>query len=200
MNGQPVNDSAIPGSHTGADRLPPIPREQMTPEQQRVADAIAGGPRGAIRGPFNAWLRSPEMADRFQKVGEYLRFNSSIPAALNEMAILIVARQWTAQFEWYAHHRLAMQAGLPPEIAQAIAERRRPDGMTDDQRLIWEFGTALHRDHGVSDEVFEAVKARFGEAGVADLLAVNGYYVAVSMVLNVARVGLPEGVAPPLAP
>ncbi len=181
-------------------RFPPIPPERMTPEQRQAAEAIAGGPRGGVRGPFNALLRSPALADRFQRVGEYLRFNSSIPAALNEFAILIAAREWSAQYEWYAHHRLAMQAGLSPAIAQAVAEGRRPEGMSADEALVHEFCTELHRSRTVSDATFERARDRFGEQGVVDLLGVSGYYVAVAMVLNVAQVPLPEGVPPPLAP
>jgi 4-carboxymuconolactone decarboxylase len=187
-------------SQTDAGRFPPIPPERMTPEQRGVAEAIAGGPRGGVRGPFNALLRSPALADRFQRVGEYLRFNSSIPPALNEFAILIAAREWSAQYEWYAHHRLAMQAGLSPQIAADLAAGREPEGMSEDERIVWRFCTELHRDRTVSDATFEAAKARFGEQGVVDLLGVSGYYVAVAMVLNVAEVPLPEGVAPPLAP
>lgn len=181
-------------------RFPPIPPERMTPEQRAAAEAIASGPRGGLRGPFSALLRSPVLADRFQRVGEYLRFNSSIPAALNELAILITAREWTAQYEWYAHHRLAMQAGLSPAIAQAIAEGRRPEGMSADEALVYDFCTELHRTRTVSDATFERARARFGEQGVVDLIGVSGYYVAVAMVLNVAQVPLPEGVAPPLRP
>ncbi|MBV1797427.1 carboxymuconolactone decarboxylase family protein [Siccirubricoccus sp. G192] len=193
-------DHLIPADTGEQGRLPPLPAEQLTPEQRRVADGIAGGPRGALRGPFPAMLRSPEVADRFQKVGEYLRFNSSIPADLNEMAILITAREWSAQFEWYAHHILAMKAGLPPGIAAQLAEGKRPEGMTEDQRIIYDFCTELHRTRFVSDATYAAAKARFGEQGVVDLIAVSGYYVAVAMTLNVAQVPLPPGVAPPLAP
>ena len=193
-------DHLIPADTGAQGRLPPLPAEQLTPEQRRVADGITGGPRGALRGPFPAMLRSPEVADRFQKVGEYLRFNSSIPADLNEMAILITAREWSAQFEWYAHHILAMKAGLPPEIAAQLAEGKRPGGMSEDQRIIYEFCTELHRTRFVSDATYAAAKARFGEQGVIDLIAVSGYYVAVAMTLNVAQVPLPPGVAPPLAP
>jgi 4-carboxymuconolactone decarboxylase len=190
--------SAAPNPSEG--RLPPIPPERMSPEQRRVAEAIASGPRGGLRGPFNALLRSPVLADRFQRVGEYLRFNSTIPPALNELAILITAREWSAQYEWYAHHRLAMQAGLSPAIAQAVAEGRRPEGMGEDEALVYDFCTELHRTRTVSDATFERARARFGEQGVVDLIGVSGYYVAVAMVLNVAQVPLPEGVAPPLAP
>ncbi len=189
---------AAPAARAEDARFPPLTSEQMTPEQKRVADAIAGGPRGGIRGPFNAWLRSPDIGDRLQKLGEGVRFNSSIPRDLNEFAILIVAREWTAQYEWYAHHSLAMQAGLPPHVAADLAQGRRPRRMTPDQVLVYEFCRQLHRDHQVSDASFNAVKARFGEQGVIDLIAVSGYYVLVSMTLNTAQTQLPAGVTPPL--
>ena len=185
---------------TGPERLPPRAPEEMTSRQREVAAAISGGPRGGLRGPFQAWLRSPEVADRFQKVGEYVRFNSTIPPALNELAILVTAREWTAQYEWYAHHALAMKAGLPPAIAEAIARGERPEGMAADQRAVYDFATELHRKRSVSDAAYAAVMERFGEQGVVDLIAACGYYVAVAMTLNVSRVPLPEGVAPPLAP
>jgi len=188
------------GDAIGPERLPPLPPESMTPRQREVAEAIAGGPRGGLRGPFQAWLRSPEVADRFQRVGEYVRFRSSIPPALNELAILVTAREWTAQFEWYAHRELAMKAGLPPAIADAIARGERPEGMDEDQRVVYEFAAELHRERSVSDAAYAAVVERFGERGLVDLVAACGYYVAVAMTLNVARVPLPEGVAPPLAP
>jgi 4-carboxymuconolactone decarboxylase len=183
----------------GPERLPPLPEAAMTEQQRRVAQEIAAGPRGSLRGPFNALLRSPEVADRVQRLGEYLRFRSSIPPALNELAILVTARTWRAQYEWWAHHRLAMQAGLPATIAEAIAEGREPPGMNAEQRAVWRFCTELQRDHGVSDAAYADVVARFGEQGAIDLIAVSGYYTLVSMVLNVARVPLPEGVAAPLA-
>jgi 4-carboxymuconolactone decarboxylase len=185
---------------TGPERLPLRAPEEMTSRQREVAAAISGGPRGGLRGPFQAWLRSPEVADRFQKVGEYVRFNSTIPPALNELAILVTAREWTAQYEWYAHHALAMKAGLPPAIAEAIARGERPEGMDADQRAVYDFATELHRERSVSDAAYAAVMERFGEQGVVDLIAACGYYVAVAMTLNVSRVPLPEGVAPPLAP
>jgi 4-carboxymuconolactone decarboxylase len=188
------------GGATGPERLPPLAPERMTPRQREVAEAIAGGPRGGLRGPFQAWLRSPEVADRFQRVGEYVRFKSSIPPALNELAILVTAREWTAQFEWYAHRELAMKAGLPPAIADAIARGERPEGMDADQSAVYEFAAELHRERSVSDAAYAAVAERFGEQGVVDLVAACGYYVAVAMTLNVARVPLPEGVPPPLAP
>jgi 4-carboxymuconolactone decarboxylase len=194
-----IREDAMGGA-TGPERLPPLAPERMTPRQREVAEAIAGGPRGGLRGPFQAWLRSPEVADRFQRVGEHVRFNSSIPPALNELAILVTAREWTAQFEWHAHHALAMKAGLPPAIAEAIARGERPEGLDADQRAVYDFAVELHRERSVSNAAYAAVVERFGEQGLVDLVAACGYYVAVAMTLNVARVPLPEGVAPPLAP
>ena len=181
-------------------RFSPLQPERMSADQKRVADAIQGGPRGGLRGPFNALLRSPELADRFQKVGEYVRFQSSLPARLNELAILIVARKWAAQFEWHAHHQFAMQAGLDPTIAAAIAEGKRPSHMQDDEAAIYTFCTELLDTTQVSDATFRAVADRFGEQGVIDVIGALGYYSLVSMILNVDRYPLPQGIAPPLKP
>lgn len=174
--------------------------EQMTPEQKRVADAILSGPRKRLVGPFNAWLRSPETADRLQKVGEHLRFNSSLPARLNELAILITARAWDAQYEWHAHHALAMQAGLDPKVAEDVAAGRRPCGMQADETIIYDFCTQLRRDKRVDDATYRAMLEAFGEQGIVDLIAVSGYYDLVSMTLNVAQVAVPAGTPQPLAP
>jgi 4-carboxymuconolactone decarboxylase len=182
-----------------AARFQPLDPASMTAEQKRVADAIQSGPRGqGLRGPFNALLRSPELADRLQKVGEYVRFRSSLPARLNELAILVVARKWTAQFEWYAHHQFAMQAGLDPAIAAAIAEGRTPERMAEDEAAIHAFCTELLDTADVSDRTFEDVRRRFGEQGVIDLIGAIGYYSAVSMILNVDRHPLPPGIEAPL--
>ena len=171
----------------------------MTDAQRKARQAIVAGPRGDVRGPFNALLRSPELADRAQKVGEYIRFGSSLPAKLNELAILVTARHWTAQYEWYAHHRMAMQAGLDPRIAEAVARRRRPEGMSREEAAVHDFCRELHESKGVGDATFAEAQACFGEQGVVDLVGACGYYTLVSMVLNVDRHPLPEGVEPPLA-
>jgi 4-carboxymuconolactone decarboxylase len=172
----------------------------MTAEQKRVAGAIQSGPRGGLRGPFNALLRSPDLADRVQRVGEYIRFRSSIPARLNELAILIVARKWTAQFEWYAHLQFALKAGLDPAIGTAIAEGRRPEGMRDDEKVVYAFCTELLDTTQVTDATYAAAIGLVGEQGVIDLIGALGYYSMVSMILNTDRYPLPEGVAPPLKP
>jgi 4-carboxymuconolactone decarboxylase len=181
-------------------RYPPLSLEQMTPAQREVAEAIASGPRGGLRGPFQAWLRSPEIAQRLQQVGEYLRFSSSVPQRLNELAILITARAWDAQFEWYAHHRLALEAGLDPALAADIAAGRRPAAMQADEAVVYDFCTELRATRRVSDATLARAQGLLGEAGVIDLIAVSGYYDIVSMTLNVAEVPLPDGLEDPLPP
>jgi 4-carboxymuconolactone decarboxylase len=180
-------------------RFKPLTPETMTPEQKEVADRIMAGPRKGMRGPFSALLRSPELADYAQKLGEYARFKTSIPPRLNELAILLTARHWTAQYEWYAHHRLAMQAGLAPDIAAAIAEGERPAAMGPEETIVYNFGHELIETGQVSDASYKAVVDKFGERGAIDLIGVMGYYSLVSMVLNVDRVPIPEGGKLPLA-
>jgi 4-carboxymuconolactone decarboxylase len=174
------------------ERFPDIPLDRMTPAQRSVADAIMSGPRGRMSGPFNAWLRSPELADRLQKVGEYVRFHTSLDKRLNEMAIIMTAQYWGSQYEWYAHAPLAIKAGLDPDIITALGAGRKPDRMRDDEAIVWEFATQLRRDHGVDDAIYARAVEKFGENGVMDLIAVSGYYDVVSMTLNVARVSPPK--------
>jgi 4-carboxymuconolactone decarboxylase len=175
------------------ERMATIPLDKMSPAQRSVADAIMSGPRKSIGGPFNAWLRSPELADRLQKIGEYIRFSTSLDKRVNEMAILMTAQAWGSQYEWYAHAPLALKAGLDPAIVAAIGAGRRPDKMKDDEAIVWEFTTQLRRDHGVDDTIYAKALEKFGEQGIVDLIGVNGYYDTVSMTLNVARVAPPAG-------
>ena len=174
------------------ERMATIPLDKMSPAQRSVADAIMSGPRKSIGGPFNAWLRSPELADRLQKVGEYIRFNTSLDKRVNEMAIIMTAQAWGSQYEWHAHAPLAIKAGLDPAIVAAIGAGRKPDNMKDDEAIVWEFSTQLRRDHGVDDVIYARALEKFGEQGIMDLVAVNGYYDVVSMTLNVARVTPPK--------
>lgn len=194
---------------TGSRRFEPIPLDNLTPEQRALYDAIRSGPRaklsnsgaskpGPLGGPFNVWLRSPGIGDCVQRLGEEIRFRSSLPAKLNEMAILITGRFWTSQYEWHAHCKLALDAGLDPAIARAIAEGRRPDNMNDDEAVVYDFSKELHEKQGVSDENYKRASQRFGERGVFDLIAVNGFYSLVSMCLNVDRTPLPDGLPLPL--
>jgi len=179
-------------------RLPPIAEADMSEAQRRVYRDIAAGPRGSVRGPFMALLRSPELADRLQRVGAYVRFESSLPARLNELAILVTARAWGAQFEWYAHRQFAEKAGLAPAICDAIAEGRRPAALQADEAAVYDFCSQLHAAKDVSDAAWRTALERIGERGVIDLIGACGYYTIVSMVLNATRHPMPEGVAPPL--
>ena len=199
------------GTARAEERFAILQPEQMNAEQKKLFDTIVSGPRSqnygaeAVQrvmrgGPFNAWLRSPELGMRLQAVGEQVRFKTSIPRRLNELAILITAREWTSQYEWYAHHALAMKAGLDPQIADAVAEGKRPANMKDDEAAIYDFCIQLHRAKKVDDANFKRVKALFGEQGVIDLIGVSGYYTAVSMTLNVAEIPVPDGKPLPLKP
>ena len=182
-------------------RFPTLAPDDLTEEQRAVVESIQSGPRGAgLRGPFNALLRSPALCDLVQKVGAYVRFSSSIPAPLNELAICMAGRKWGAQYEFYAHRRLGIEAGLNPAILDAIAEGHTPSDMSPDELMVYGFATDLLSTGQVSDAKYAPVLERFGERGVMDLVGAIGYYSLVSMVLNVAQVPLPEGETPPLKP
>jgi 4-carboxymuconolactone decarboxylase len=140
------------------------------------------------------------MGDLVQQFGAEMRFSSSLPRKLNEMAIIIVGRHWTSQYEWYAHRTAAAQAGLNESIIQAIAAGKKPASMDADETIIYNFAIELLNTRQVSDPVYNAVKNRFGEQGVVDLIGVMGYYQLVSMLLNVDRYPLPAGVKPELQP
>ena len=184
-----------------AQRFPQLEPSDYTPAQKTVADAIQSGPRGGgLRGPFNALLRSPDLCDLVQRVGAYVRFGSSIPAALNELAICMAGRKWTAQYEFYAHRKLGIDAGLNPAILDDVATGRTPANMSADETIVYNFANALLSTGSVPDAQYQPAVDRFGERGVMDLVGAVGYYSLVSMVLNVADVQLPAGEAKPLAP
>lgn len=184
--------------------------DEMTPAQRELVRSIQSGPRASVQGsaanqsggtvgsPFNVFLRSPELGEDLQKVGSYIRFKSTLGQRLTELAILVTARYWNAQYEWHAHHRLALQAGLDPKIAEEIAHGRRPVGMKHDEEAVYAFSHELHHDKQVSDATYRKVIELFGEQGAMDLMAVNGYYSLVSMVLNVDRTPIPDGGPNPL--
>ena len=194
---------------TPEQRFKQIPVEKLTPEQKALYDAIRSGPRstvqnssaakpGPLGGPFNVLLRSPGVGNIIQALGAETRFKSSLPSKLNEFAICITARHWTCQYEWTAHHKLALDAKLDPKIGEDLAQGRKPANMSADEEIIYNFSTELHQAHGVTDATYKAVHDRFGERGVMDLIAVNGYYTLISMVLNVDRTPLAPGAKPPL--
>jgi len=180
------------------NRFAPLKAEQLTPEQKTMVNDLLAGSRTSLDGPFNVLLRSPEMGNLAQKLGEYIRFHSSVPRHLNEMAILLTAKAWSAQYEWHAHKPLALKAGLKSSIVDDIQAGRRPSGMQANEAAVYDFATELRAHQRVSDATFQAARSQLGEKGVTDLIAVLGYYDLISMVLNVDGYPLPEGVAPPL--
>jgi 4-carboxymuconolactone decarboxylase len=182
------------------DRMPPIPADKLTDAQKKAAAEIIAGPRGALVGPFIPLLRSPEFMSRLQKVGEYLRYNTKLGANMSEFIILIAGRQWTQQFEWDSHESLALKAGVKPEVIAAVAEGRRPAGMSADEETVYDFCIELHHNRCVSDAAYARVANKFGEQGVIDIIGLCGYYTMLGMVMNVARTPLPAGKTPPLAP
>jgi len=182
------------------NRFAPLTYQSMTPPQKKMFESLISGERRGAAGPFNVLLRSPEMGDLAQQFGASMRFHSSMPPKLNELAIIITARHWTSHYEWYAHRRAAANAGLNESIIQAIAAGKRPTGMAADEETVYNFCTELLTTKQVSDKTFETTKARFGERGVVDLIGVTGYYQFVSMLLNTDKYPLPDGASIELKP
>ncbi len=175
------------------DRLPPIPADKMTAEQKKaVADfKAARGADAAVGGPFVPLLRSPEVMTRARAMGDYLRYNSALPPRLSEFVILLTASHWAQQYEWAAHHDIALQAGVSPDSATAIAEGRRPARMTEDEEALYDLCLELQRTHVVTDATYAKALARFGERGVVDTVGIVGYYTFLAMQLNTARTPAP---------
>jgi 4-carboxymuconolactone decarboxylase len=180
------------------DRMPPIPVDKMTDGQKKAAEAFAEGRGYAVRGPFVPLIRSPEVMLRAKAMGDYLRFKSTLGPRLNEMVILIAAREWTQQYEWQAHYPIAIKEGLRPDVAAAIADGRRPAGMAEDEEAAYDLATEILRMKRVSDATYQRAVAKFGEQGVIDLLGVTGYYTFLAIVMNATRTALPENMAEPL--
>jgi len=181
-----------------SDRLPPIPADQLTDAQRRAAQAVIEGPRGALYGPFVPLLRSPELLENAQRMGEYLRYRSAIGVRLSELVILVTARQWNQSVEWAIHAPIAAQVGLPAQVIAAIARRERPENMLVDEAVVHDFCIELHQNKQVSDHTYGEALALFGEQGVVDLMGLNGYYTFLAMVMNTARTEMPVSSATPL--
>lgn len=181
-------------------RFKPLTYAEMTPEQKTMIDHLLSGERaGNLGGPFNVLLRSPEMGDMAQQFGASMRFHADLPTTARETVIIVTARFWMAQFEWTAHKRAALQAGVSPAIVDAIANGKRPAGMNADVETAYNFISELLKTRQVSDATFAAAKARFGEKGVVDMIGLSGWYSMVSMALNVDQYPAAQPELKPLA-
>ena len=185
--------SAIATSAHAAERLPTIPPAQYTDEQRRAAEEFVAARKVPVFGPFEPLMHSPQVMSQARSMGDYLRYHSAIGNTLSELAILVTAREWSQDYEWYVHQPIALKVGIKPEIVAAIADGRRPAGMSDDEEIVYDFSTELHRNKRVSDLTFERAEKRFGKKGIVDLTGINAYYALLAMQLNVAQYALPQG-------
>ena len=175
-------------------RLPPIPPDQYDERQRQAAEDFRTARNAPVFGPFEAMLYSPELMRLASAMGEYLRYHSGIGNTLSELVILVTAREWTQDYEWHVHAPIAAKAGIKQEIIDAIRDGRRPDGMGDDEALVYDFSVELHRNKHVSDATWARAEKRFGRPAVVDLVGINGYYTFLAMQLNASRYEGPKDV------
>jgi 4-carboxymuconolactone decarboxylase len=174
-------------SSPSRDRLPMLRAEDMNPAQRAAADALIAGPRKGVYGPFLPLLRSPELLDHVAQLGEYLRFKSVLDARVRELAICIVARQFTNQFEWVMHAPLACKAGVAEATIAALKVGAAPKSLPADEDAAFNFTQELLRTHGVSEPTYLTAIAQFGERGVVELATLGGYFTMVSLLMNAAH-------------
>ena len=177
-------------------RLPELRYDAMTADQQRVHDEIVTGPRGQVVGPLKVWLHAPGLAKRAQKLGAYVRFESALPAPLAELAILVTARHWQAEFEWHAHARLARAAGIPEAVIEAIRRGAAPALADPKSRAVHAVARELHETRALSEATYAAAETALGQAALVDLVGLLGYYTLVSITLNAFAVPTPDGSRP----
>ena len=173
-------------------RFPPLPRDALDDAQRAVFDAIASGPRGGVQGPFTVLLRAPALADAAQRLGATLRFSGLLDDALREIAILTVSRRWSAQFEWFAHHPIALKAGVDAAALERLRQGEDPRFADTTQQLVWRLSRTVLDRGRLDDAEFAAGRDALGEARLVELLAVLGYYTLLSFILNVGEVAVPE--------
>lgn len=179
-------------------RLEMPPQEAISAEQSAVCDEVISGRRGKVPAPMIAWLRNPELARRGQKLGELLRYETTLEARLTELAIIICGRHWTSHVEWKAHKAMGLKAGLDPEVVAAIAARRTPVFSDERQRVVYDVSSTLLESARVPAQLYARGIEQLGETGMVELVGVLGYYCLVSLTLNTFELGLPDGVAPEL--
>jgi 4-carboxymuconolactone decarboxylase len=180
------------GSALAQTRLAPIPPASYTPEQKQAAADFEAARKVPVFGPFEPLMYSPQVMTQARAMGDYLRYKSAIGTTLSELIILVTAREWTQDYEWFVHHPIALKAGIKPAIADAIAEGRRPVGMSADEETVYDFSIELHRNKRVSDTTYARAEKRFGKQGVVDLTGVNAYYTLLAMQLNMAQYEPPK--------
>jgi 4-carboxymuconolactone decarboxylase len=180
------------------DRLPPIPADQWSVEQQQAVAEFGTARNAPLTGPFIPMLRSPEVMKRARAMGDYLRYKTTLTPRQSEFVILMAARSWSQQYEWAVHYPIALKAGVTAEVAGALAERRRPTGMTAEETTLYDFCDELIRTQGVGDAAYARMVSAFGEKGVVDTVGIVGYYTMLAMMLNTARTPAPANGAPPL--
>ncbi|MBL6456104.1 carboxymuconolactone decarboxylase family protein [Belnapia sp. T6] len=183
-----------------APRIPLPTRAELDPAQREVWDRVVAGPRGVVIGPLRAAIHNAELAGRWSALGEVLRFGTSLPKRLSELAICVTGRRWSSQVEWFVHARTAAQEGIAPAILEAI-ERGAPPVFTDAaEAVVYDFARELQMNGRVSDATYAAAREAFGVRGTVELTALIGYYTMVSMTLNAHGIPLPDGEREPLEP
>jgi 4-carboxymuconolactone decarboxylase len=181
-------------------RFKPLARDEMSEAQLRVVDDAIAGKRGTAPPPLMAWLHSPELAQRAQRFGEFVRFDTSLPPHLSELAILITARFWTSHYEWFAHKRIGLEAGVDKEVIEAIARRAEPKLADPKAKAVYAFSKALHESHQVPADIYAEAVKELGQKAVVELVGLLGYYTLISMTLNTFEIGLPDGASSELEP
>lgn len=174
-------------------RLPPIPPERYDEAQKKAATEFEAARKRPPFGPFSKLIYSPEVMTAARSMGDHLRYKSAVGTTLSELVILVTAREWSQDYEWSVHAPIALKEGIRKDVVDAIAEGRRPSGMSEDETICYEFSIELHRNKRVSDATYERAKTRFGEKGVVDLAAINGYYTFLAMAMNTARMPVTDG-------
>lgn len=165
-------------------RLPDFQIATASDEQKAVLEDILSGPRGNLNGPFLGWIFSPELAQNAQKLGAFCRYKTGLPLRLSELAILVTAARWRSQAEWHIHHPIALEAGLPTDVAEALRTGKTPTFADADDKIIFDFATELYDTKRVSVATYDAVVARFGLTVAVNLVGLLGYYALVAMTLN----------------
>jgi 4-carboxymuconolactone decarboxylase len=181
-------------------RVPILEEDGLTPPQRALLDSIRSGPRGSsttIRGPFAVFLHAPAFGELAQQLGGYCRFKTDVPPRLSEFAILVTARLWRAQYEWFAHVPQAERAGVKAETIRDLHKGRVPKAAPKDERAIYDFIQELYKTRRVSDKTFARVRSLLGDAATVELVGILGYYSLISMILNVFRMSPPPGEALP---